>query len=177
MARQRGFRQVLTTPRRRLTAWDDGTGGTGVTSISGPGSAFVGLSVAATADGLTVIRQRGVFRWLILNAGTAGDGFQGAFGIGIASLAAVTAGAASVPTPLTEQSSENWLYWRAIGIHARSATVASFGDESSESFEVDTKAMRKLPEDLALYAIIELVEIGVATASLFFDSRILSKLP
>ena len=38
-------------------------------------------------------------------------------------------------------------------------------------FEVDTKAMRKLVDEDALYAIVEMAEIGTGVMSMAFDSR------
>jgi len=37
--------------------------------------------------------------------------------------------------------------------------------------------MRKFPGEMALYAALEVIEIGTATMSVFFDSRVLFFLP
>ena len=168
--------------QRRLTAWNDGTGGTTTTAISGNGSTFVGSAFQAVSEGLTLIRIRGYFDTRLTLATSANDGFHWAFGIGIASLAAVTAGVASVPTPLTEQGSENWLYWMS-GVNRGAQAFSAGGGPGMEQagtffrFEIDSKAMRKLPTDLSIYAIIEVVENGVATMDVMHDSRSLVKLP
>ncbi len=65
-------------------------------------SVFVGAAVTPTIEGSTMIRIRGLLNYFLLAGAAAGDGFQGAFGIGIATTAAVAAGIASVPTPITE---------------------------------------------------------------------------
>ncbi len=47
----------------------------------------------------------------------------------------------------------------------------------SATVVVDTKAMRKFPAEMSIYAALEVVEIGTATLNVFFDSRALGKLP
>jgi len=112
----------------------------------------------------------------LVSATGAVDGFQGAFGIGIATLQAVTAGIASVPTPLTDARDENWIFWHPISLHASSATRSEFGNESIQRIIVDSKAMRKTPQGVAMYAAMEVIESGTASMSVFFDSRQLFKL-
>ncbi len=174
---RRGSSRVHPTSNRRKTAWADGPGGTTTRAISAPGASFVGAAVQPLAEGLTVARIRGRLDWYLTLATAASDGFQGAFGIGIATVAAVTAGVASVPTPITEQSSENWLYWTPLSAHGAVVSSTALGEETKQSIEIDTKAMRKFPSELSVYAILELVESGTATADLHFDSRMLFFLP
>jgi len=177
VAHSRGFPRGRLIQNRRKTTWDFGPGGTAPQAISGSGSILLVSALISVVNGITLVRLRGAFRWYLTLATNPGDGFQGAFGVGIATSAAVVAGAAAVPTPLTEQGSDNWMYWRAIGIHGPVASSTSLNDATVESFEVDSKAMRKFPTEMSIYAAVELVEIGTATADLFFDSRVLGKLP
>jgi len=114
----------------------------------------------------------------------AGDGFVGAVGIGIASLAAVTAGIASVPTPITEEGADNWLWHRYFRISSPFATgttavngLAMNVIPGALRVEIDSKSMRKFPQDLSIYAAIEVVEGGTATADAFLNTRFLAKLP
>jgi len=173
-----GFRPVQRSQRRK-TAWSDGTGGTGITSSTQTEAVFVGAALTATQEGATIARMRGYFKAILTAGVSVVDGFSGAFGIGIASLAAVTAGIGSVPTPLTEQSSENWLYWHAFSVHLVTATIGDGANATSVVFErnIDTKAMRKFPTDVALYAAIEVVETGNSTLRFLHDSRALILLP
>ena len=171
MANQRrSSRQFGGTPTRRRTSWAAGPGGTGVTSISATSSGIVGSSLAPAETGLTVARIRGLLKLDLISFTSPGDGFQGAFGIGIATTAAVAAGVGSIPTPLTEQGSENWLYWTPISIHGGQETTASV---PPQEVIVDSKAMRKFPGEMSLYAIQEVVEVGTGVVSLFFDCRVL----
>ena len=173
MARQRGFPRVATRGPRRQTSWGFGPGGTAVTSFTASTTAFVGSAVVPVQEGMTIVRLRGRLRTYLKTAMASGDGFQGAFGIGIAPTVGVASGVGAVPSPITEQDSENWLYWTPISIHGG----VNLQDETSMNIEVDSKAMRKFTDDeISLYAMIELIEIGAATADLFFDSRILLKL-
>ena len=175
MAGPRRRSSLVRGPAHR-TSWGDGPGGTGVRAISASGASFVGSAIQPTVEALTCIRIRGRLSWHLKSAAANGDGFAGAFAIGIASFAAVTAGVASVPTPITDRGSENWLYWAAISVHgATSGSLTAVPGALSERIEVDTKAMRRFPSDMAIYAMIDLVEIGTATADLFFDSRMLVK--
>ena len=143
---------------------------------------FVGSALVPTVEGLTIARIRGYFEARLTLATAANDGFSGAFGIGIASAAAVALGVNGLPTPLTEQGAENWLYWQAFsvfGAQAYSAGGAPGMEQHGTYFrtEIDTKAMRKFPSDLALYACAEFVEVGIATMDVWHDSRALVFLP
>ena len=179
MARSRDFpRGGVRSTSHRQTGWTAGPGGTVLTAITASGVGFIGDSLLVDVDGFTLVRTRGLFTFLLTAAAAAGDGYVGAFGIGIASLAAVIAGIGSVPTPLAEQNSENWLYWTVISAHAGVVGgVVDVGPAQSQRIEVDSKAMRKFTEEQAMYAVFEVVEEGAATADMWFDSRMLFKLP
>ena len=105
------------------------------------------------------------------------DGFRGAFGVGMASLPAFNAGIASVPTPITEESDENWLYHRYFTCIANISTEADFGLSAAIRVEVDGKAMRKFGQDLVFYAAVDAIEVGAAVMDVSFNSRLLFKLP
>ena len=177
VGRQRGFRQG---PRRQ-TSWETGPGdNTLVTQITSAGSSFVGSAITPTIPGLTIVRLRGGAQFFLSASDSALGGFGGAFGIGIATLAAVTAGAASVPTPLTEQDWNGWIYWTPITVRQITATTADGANSSGiyMRLEVDTKAMRKMKEEDAMYAMIQVSnETGVSVLQASFDSRVLAMLP
>ncbi len=177
MAHRRGLsRQVLrsspSSPRR--TSWSLGPGGTTATAISASSAVLVGSGSTPTVP-LTVVRLRGEL--MITMVGTAGilEGFRGAFGIGIASLPAFTAGVNSVPTPITEEADENWLYHTYFTIMSQLATI---NGSVAEIFKmtVDSKAMRKADVDKVFYAAIEVVEVGTAVMDVSFNSRFLNLL-
>jgi len=176
LARSQGAfpRGRVRTPRRK-TSWDAGPGGTGATTIISSSSAFVGAAVQGLVPGLTVTRIRGLLRIVMQSANAAGDGFQGAFGIGIASTAAVVAGIGSVPTPITEADADSWLYWMPISVHVGDKTAGDVNWQGAvQDVVVDTKAMRKMNDSfVSIYAAFEVTEIGTADMDLFFDSRAL----
>ena len=183
MTLRRGFsrRGQLVGQQRRKTGWGLGPGSSAKTSISVGSAVIVGAGSVSTADGQTVVRIRGFLRiWLNLATGS-GDGFAGAFGIGIVQNPAFTAGIGSVPTPITEAADENWLYHRffsifspeafALGAEPASRSLPSFVD-----VEIDSKAMRKFDAGVTLYSAVEVAETGTANMELTHDSRVLVKL-
>jgi len=173
-----GFPARMSRPRRR-TGWQRGTGGTTSTALSSTGAQFVGNAVSVLEDGFTVVRTRGYYQVHLTLATAVNNGFLGAFGIAIASTAAVAAGIGSVPTPLTEQTWEGWLYWSAFAVKGITATTADGVNALAHYTKeiIDSKAMRKIGSDMSLYAAVDVVEGGVSTAELFHDSRMLFKLP
>jgi len=155
-----------------MTNWGLGPGGTGATALSATGVSLLGGGVLP-AEKLTLVRTRGVLDLFLNTAASANDGFFGAMGIGIASDAAFDAGIVSLPTPLSESIWDGWLYHTFFSVHA---SINSGGTASHQRVEVDSKAMRITSEENVIYAAIEVVEIGVATMDVFFESRMLFKL-
>jgi len=160
---------------RRQTAWDNGPGGTAITQLSASGASLVGGAASSSVEGLTLVRTRGILAVSLSAVTSPGDGFFGAVGIGIATLAAVTAGIGSLPTPITEASDENWVWHQYFSIHATEAVIGE-GAGDHQSIEIDSKAMRKAPVGTACYAAIEVVEIGTGVLDVFLNTRQLFKL-
>ncbi len=178
MARSRGFPQVR-SPRRRK-AWDAGIGQVAAqTQITGSGVVIVNATALAAQDGLTILRVRGNLTVRVVPGASLGDGYTWAFGIGIATSAALTAGVASIPTPITEQAWDGWMFWATGSLKAMSGTVATAlaAGNLFERVLIDTKAMRKIAVDEGLFGAIETTEIGTSTLDWHVDTRILSALP
>ena len=184
MARSRGSFQARAPRRRR--GWDVGPGGTTITTFTTSSSAFLGSAITPNIDGLTLARLRGELAIHLQSTSAAGDGFTGAFGIGLATFAAVTAGIASVPTPITEMAWDGWIYHTFFSI--RSAGIIAAGTAADDQVapsvissslrrEVDSKAMRKLNDLDAIYACVEVVETGTVVMNVDFNSRSLLLLP
>ena len=170
MARRNVFPRGRDRSQRRGTSWEPSVGGTAATRFTASSAAFIGSALVPTSTGLTLLRTRGMLSAVMVLSAAAGEGYQGAFGIGLATLDAVTAGIGSVPTPIAQQSNENWLYWSTFSLHV--------GDELHTRVPplievVDSKAMRKFDDGMAFYAALEVVEIGAATMDVFFDGRML----
>ena len=164
---------------RRLTAWSggpaSGTSGS-VETISASGALLFGTASLAGEDGLTIVRIRGNFVARLSVVSGASAGFFGAFGIGKATAAAIAVGVTAVPTPITEDGWDGWIYHTYFQVFGQTATA---GDSVQDSLRmaIDSKAMRKLPEDEGIFAAIEVTEVGTCTMEMNFDSRVLLKLP
>ena len=170
------------------TSWEVGpeTSGNGAPqSLSVSGSQLAGTAVAATVDGQTLVWTRGELLMFLTLATAAGDGYHGAFGIAKATQAAVTAGVASVPSPITEETWDGWLYHRYFSIFAGGPmAVATAAQETLQHaattaalrIEVDSKAMRKFDQNESLYAVVEVAEHGTAVLEWAFNCRMLFKL-
>lgn len=184
MALSRGFRSGRVHSVARKSSWEVGPQLT-LSSISASGSTLGTAAISPTTAGLTLVRTRGELLLFLSSAAAAIDGFAGAFGIGLATLAAVTAGAASVPTPVTEAAWDGWLYHRFFHLFAAGIidnSVAADTDAMNATtavlrLEVDSKAMRKLADStVAVYMALEVTETGTAALRAAFDSRVLVKL-
>ena len=172
---------------RHRSSWEVGpetSGGGGPQAFSGTGPILAGTAVTITIDSLTLIRTRGEFLMYLISATAAGDGFHGAIGIAKATTAAVLAGVASVPTPITEEAWEGWLYHRYFSIiapgpmavaTAAQETLQHAGVTAAVRFEIDSKAMRKANIDESFYFCVELVQHGTAAAEFLMNSRLLTK--
>ena len=186
MAHSRGSGFWTTRAQRRKTSWEIGpqTGTDGSAQVLSSSAATIATgAVTPGLPGVTVIRTRGELLLVLKSASVVGAGFHGAFGIGIASAAAVAAGIGSVPTPITEEGSENWLYHRYFAVVSAGVVDGTASTDSDPNtgavlrVEVDSKAMRKFDDQLVIYAAIEVTEAGAATMDWYFNSRQLVKLP
>ena len=165
------------TPRRR-TSWEEGPGGIDATAAITSGPNFLGSVANLLEDELTLLRLRGRFNAILNSASAAGSGFQGAIGIGVTTQPATAVGITAVPTPITEQDWDGWLYWQPISIHAGDATAGSRNWQGGViNIEVDSKAMRKLTDQSSIFTVVELVEVDTADIDMWFDSRVLLALP
>ena len=162
-----------TAAARRRTAWEDGPGGTGAQSLTSSTSVIVGSGAASLRDGQTLARIRGNLRITARALAAAGDHMAGAFGIGIVKAPAFAIGITAIPTPITEQDDEDWLFWSAIA-------VGGLVNEGLGlmNIPIDTKAMRKLSIGDTIYGCLEVgTEVGTVTMVAFFDTRALIFLP
>jgi len=91
-----------------------------------------------------------------------------------------------VPTPVTESLWDGWLYHSFFSVRAGDVTIAGAASRQANQqgstlsairLDVDSKAMRKLRIEDAVYAMIEVVIGGTATMVVDFNSRTLLKLP
>ena len=110
MAHARGLTRRGTEPSRRRRSWAVGPGGTVVTAITASGSGFIGFGVSMVLEGLTIVRIRGEVLVTLDSVSGAGSSLVGAFGIGLATAEAFAAGIASVPTPVSDDDWNGWMW-------------------------------------------------------------------
>ncbi len=178
MARLRGFRPRGLVGNKRQVAWGFGPDAVPV-SLAATGNLFWTNAVTlTTAAKTTIVRIRGNFQAFLLTAAAAGDGFDGAIGIGLATTEAVAAGIAAVPGPRTDPEWGGWIAHQVFHIHAVTATIADGVNAAAAqvTMNIDSKAMRKFEESQSLFGAVEVLENGAATAELWADTRILVKL-
>ena len=116
-------------------------------AVSGAQS-ILGSVTFTTGSGLeaTILRSRGQCL-LACTPNAVADVEVIGLGIIVVSESAFAAGAASLPGPIADISSDSWLYH---SLHGFDAVAATAGDGQSitlnERVEIDSKAMRRLPE-------------------------------
>ena len=161
-------------------AWEPGvgvnafTGGTSVSSASA--SIIVGVGAEVLEDGLTLIRMRGTLQVFLQAAASQALGFDGAVGIGIVTKPAFTIGVTAVPTPVTEQDWDGWLWWKSFAV--RGPIDLGGSGLPSHHWDIDSKAMRKMRLGDTIYMAVEHSKLaGTATIEYNADTRILLKLP
>ena len=178
MARSRGFPQVRRSGSGVARTWDAGPGGVAVTAISATEDNILGAGITpvAGAGELTILRTRGILDFFIRGGATAdGDGFFGAVGICIVSATAFGVGITAVPLPVTDISYP-WMWHSFLSIHQQETGSGIAGWQGShQRIMIDSKAMRKFNGEQVAVAVMEVTEIGGATASVFLDTRILAQ--
>jgi len=184
----RRSRSVPVRSPRRKTSWqigpETGTNGS-AQSITATGSTGASVGAQSAVDGNTLVRTRGELLLTLLAAAAAGDGFIGAFGIGVVTAQAFGIGITALPTPIDEEDWDGWLYHRYFSVVSSSIisdTVSSADDFANAvsavlRVEIDSKAMRKVPENMTVAAVLQVTEVGTATMTWNFNSRMLIKLP
>ena len=165
--------------KRRQTAWSIGpqSNGQSVSSIV-PVLWTNGSTLVAEAE-VTIVRIRGLVSLKLTGTDTAGGGFFGALGIGLASTPAFTAGQASLPTPISEVDWPGWIWHQFFSVSSNTATIADGVNAvgATQNIVIDTKAMRKQGQEMVMFGVIEgSREGGTATVIMDADCRMLNKL-
>ena len=174
MPRSRGFGPTQAARRRK--SWEVGPGQVAETTSSVSANVILGSGSAATLEGLTLLRLRGMFTAQLRAFAAVGDGFSGAIGIGIVTAEAFAVGVTAVPLPITDVAWDGWIWWEPIQLKTHVALAA--GEVGTKVVStVDSKAMRKLRLGDTIFAIVEVTEVGTSIIAMQFDSRILVALP
>ena len=165
------------TRSKRSTAWGIGPNAVDM-SFTGTSSQLLTTGVSLAVESrATIVRVRGALHLILTAATAAGDGFRGAFGMGIVSNKAFTAGVASVPTPLSQVSWPGWIVHRYFDIRALTGTLGDGANAESASLrlDIDSKGMRKFADDEIFVGVFEVVESGTAVLEVQGDTRQLFK--
>ncbi len=168
MAARRGH---LVRRSRRETSWLD-IEPVGV-NFSAPGS--VAITHVMTAAELakrpfTVVRTR-IMLQIASDQLVANETAIGGFGLCVVSSQSVAIGVTAVPTPITDMGSDLWFAHQLVMADFFFITAAGFDAQGGKTFEIDSKAMRKVNDDQ------EIVLVGEAAGtSLGFNLDIAGRL-
>jgi len=146
-------------------------------SLNSDGAALItGLSVAGkTLRPFTVVRSRGLL-YLSSDQIAASEDQYVAYGEIVVSEEAVTAGIASVPTPVTQPESD-WHVYETLMSDIRFGTGVGFETPGGVPKAFDSKAMRKVDVGEDLVTIVEVAAGAVSQGVTFRSfSRVLIKL-
>ena len=124
---------------RRLTQWIGPADQNFVSVASGGGTL---VAFGPLTEQTTIVRTRGMVT-VRPAAVTVDLTVCGAFGVGIVSDEARVAGIASIPEPFSDADWGGWLVWRSFTYRFEFGTAVGI-DFPNWSFEVDSKAMRKV---------------------------------
>ena len=175
MARRSGFQRGHRGTRRGTT-WALGPQEVDG-SLSATGSELWSGAVATTLGEVTLIRTRGHVSSYMEASSAVGTGFFGAWAIGITTAVALAAGIASMPTPLTDATWDGWLWHNFFDARAITATIGDGVNAFScvARAEIDSKAMRRLEDDMVLFGVTEVVEQASGLLETQADTRMLFK--
>ena len=80
---------------------------------------------------------------------------DGAFGMCIVSSDAFAVGITAIPGPFSDAGWDGWFMWRSFARHFEFASGIGIESFASWPFEVDSKAMRKIPSEGVMVEIAE----------------------
>jgi len=157
---------------QRVKVWADGPLTT-VQTLNATGSTPWGTSQAFNT-GATIIRLHGIYNVFLTSVDAAGTGFAGALGIGIATADAIAIGVTALPSPL-DDADWTWMVHEHFDVRGSTGTIADGvnASVSSQRIEFDSKAMRKVKPNENIFGMVEVTEVGAATALAHGNSRML----
>jgi len=108
----------------------------------------------------TVRRTRGRFMFTSDQA-TIQEVGTPVWGMIVVTDVALAAGAASIPGPLTDASDDGWFVWESAPQSHWMTDASAAGIPGPQTFEFDSKAMRKVATGYAIAIMAEVLVIGV----------------
>ena len=181
MPAQRRSSFPLTRGQRRRTGWEIGPEASAAVVVSAAGKSAWPGGTASALDGMTLVRIRGQFLIYVVTADVVNAGFPYAVGMCMVTEDAFAVGVTAIPDPFTDNGWDGWIWYHSGFIFAGSATEDEFVGRAGSSLErvvVDSKAMRKWPEENVLVGIVGFgTEVGSAIVRFHAETRVLVKLP
>ena len=157
---------------RRIRDW--GVGPRAGDEAVGASGKLLWTEGSVSGTNCTIIRTRGLVTVLLKTAAAAGDGFFGAHGIYMMTEDAFAVGVTAALDPLSDASSDMWLWHSYFDVRAVTATIAD-GVNATSAFSrviIDSKAMRKdFDPDRVMVGVSGFTESGTATCDVNADSR------
>ena len=168
------YRAPTRTPRR-VKKWGLGPKALPASLSSSTESFWTAGVVLTTEAQVTLLRIRGMLDIFLLSATGAGDGFDGALGIGLVTNDGFAAGSTAMPDPLVDMDWDGWIWHTFFHVHPVIVTIADGvnGPAAHMRIPIDSKAMRKWSEGYTLAGKIGQVENGTATAEIWAQTRTL----
>jgi len=124
----------------RATNWVASFDDTSFTAIAASG-AVLDQSFVITED-TTIVRTRGSL-WVSSDQVAAAEEPFGALGMAVATDQATAIGVTALPTPITDEGSDNFFLWMPWLASVNIATAASIANNPYMRYDFDSKAMRK----------------------------------
>ncbi len=150
---RRGRRSFAVRGSRRETEWAASADSAATASV-GPGVKMLdqifSSALLAEVSPATIIRVRG---WIYVQSDqvAAREEPFGALGFRVVSDLAATAGAASIPGPITNEDDEGWFVWPPIFVVQEAAS----SNPGGAVIEFDSKAMSKFVQGDAILVMLE----------------------
>ena len=174
MARRSVGRTLVRTPKRP-TFWEGATGAFTLTTGTVSTATVVSEATLENTPNPTLIRIHGHVFVHVTARGAAGDAIVLGLGMIPQSSAAVAAGVASMPVPVTDVSSP-WIMHRQVVLDSNIAPPNGTDIGANYHIIVDNKSMRKFDLNQALqFTVQNTVIAGTLSVSIAFAFRFLFK--
>jgi len=167
-------RPIVRGGGRRLTSWFD-IAPTRSTLTAAGGSIQNSLTAAELAlRPFTIIRTHLIIH--IESDQSAASEFQlGAVGMAVVTEQAVAAGVGSVPTPVTDDDSDEFFLHQWCMNSFVFADATGFDDQAGKVYEVDSKAMRKVSDSDNVIVVAEVDPVTGGGINMSIAGRLLIK--
>ena len=164
-----GRRRAAVRPYKPSGAW----GGVIIGVVAIPAASKVLLTTFVNdTDFQATVRRTRISALYSSDQTAAGESTAGALGCAVLENTAITVGIGSLPDPVTDVDEDIWFVFQ--GLHSRFATTgAGIAETAGSLYEIDSKAMRKVPQGKSV-ALIVANQSAVAGALIQLTVRIYS---